>query len=708
MAKPKQTVFYSWQSDSLPKANRYFIQAALNRAIKVLASKDSIAVEPVFDSDTRNVAGAPKIADTIFTKIDAAAILVADVTIISRTHGKTAKERKALPNPNVLVELGYALKVLGDERLVLIANTAFGHIEDLPFDLLGRRTLPYTLREKDLEQNAEGQKVRRQVRDQLQLALETALESIFLLPPRDLNQLPAPLLILRGARSLREKAANTIGPCGGRASFVGRKERERIFTRDGYTITSHLTNHDHHTRHGIDLLSKTAEEIRQQAGDGAKTALLLCYEMVNAGYEAIEASEPLPDLLDGMERAVEKTVDYIKKQRKPLGKHGVAHVAKTAGGPAAAKLVIEAFERAKPEGVLMVEEDVAPAKSSVEIQEGVRFHSGYLADEFANNPTGNCILENCFILVYEGKIHSYKDLLPVLSQIAKARRSVVVLAEDIEGEALELLVANCTKKALSCVAVKAPGFSEGKKSWLKDIANITGCQILGGDYGKKLESVELSDLGMAEKVVVEKSETRIIAGQGNEERIAIRLAQLRKQIEQADSYEREKLQNRLANLLGSTAVIKVGGPTRDALLDNTYKARTAMNSVQWALSQGYVLGGGLTYYNARKLLERELKLKSLSQGEKTGIMAVQRALEEPIRCLLLTGRETVEELQNHSKDQHEVGFNLVIKKYENLRTAGVWDAAVVASFAIQIAFSHAKMILETTSWDSTQANPPFL
>ena len=708
MAKPKQTVFYSWQSDSMPKANRYFIQTALNRAIKVLASKDSIAVEPVLDSDTRNVAGAPKIADTIFTKIDAAAIFVADVTIISRTRGKTVKERKALPNPNVLVELGYALKVLGDERLVLIANTAFGRIEDLPFDLLGRRTLPYTLREKDLEQNAEGQRVRKQVRDQLQLALETALESIFLLPPRDLNQLPAPLLILRGARSLRDKAASTIGPSGGRTAYVGMRDRERILTRDGLTIASHMTNQDHHTREGIDLLSKTAEEIRQQVGDGAKTAILLCYEMVAAGYEAVESHEPLPDVLDGMERAVEKTVDYINKRSKPLGRDGITHVAKTAGGPAAAKLVTEAFERAKPEGVLVVQEDVAPANSSVEIQEGIRFNRGYLADEFANEPSGNCILKDCFVLVYEGKVHSSNELAPVLGQIAEAKKPVLILAEDVEGAALQLLVINNNKNVLSCVAVKAPGYNEDKRSWLRDIATITGGELFGGVYGKKLETADLSDLGMAEKVVVEKDETQIIPGQVNEERISIRLAQLRKQIEQTASYERDKLQNRLANLIGNSAVIKIGGTTRDALLDSKYKVTTAMYSVRWALSQGYIPGGGLTYYNARQALERDLKLKSLSQSEKIGIKAVQRALEEPIQCLLRTGRETIEELQSHSKDQPEVGFNLVTKKYEDLRTAGVWDAAVVASFAVQIAFSHAKMILETTSWDTIKPDLPFL
>lgn len=197
MAKPQQTIFYSWQSDIPSKANRNFIQTALKRAIEAVKKKESIAVEPVFDSDTRNVAGAPKISDTIFAKVDASSIFVADVTIIRRTVGKAVRDRKALPNPNVLVELGYALKALGDERLVLVANTSFGRIEDLPSDLLGRRTIPYTLSLKDLESNAEGQRTRHQVRDQLQGALETTVESILLLPPKDLNQLPAALLIYK-------------------------------------------------------------------------------------------------------------------------------------------------------------------------------------------------------------------------------------------------------------------------------------------------------------------------------------------------------------------------------------------------------------------------------------------------------------------------------------------------------------------------------
>ncbi|HEX8772090.1 MAG TPA: chaperonin GroEL [Pyrinomonadaceae bacterium] len=707
MAKPKQTVFYSWQSDSPPKANRNFIQTVLTKAIKAINAKESITVEAVLDSDTRNVTGAPKISDTIFTKIDAASIFVADVTIIRRTAAKIAKDRKALPNPNVLVELGYALKVLGDERLVLIANTAFGRIEDLPFDLLGRRTIPYALGEKDLEKNTEGQRIRKQVRDNLQGALETALESIFLLPPRDLNQLSAPLLVLEGAKSLRDKAASTIGPRGGRTAYIGMRDRERMLTRNGLTIADNITNRDLHSREGIDLLSKTAEEIRQQMGDGAKTALLLCYEMVNGAYDVIETNEPLDDVLDGMERAVEKTVGYINKHRKPLNRDEVFNVAKTASRTAAAKLVTEAFERVKSEGILMVEDDVAPAVSSVEIQEGIRFDRGYWSEDFANDPeTGHCVLNDCYILLHEGRISATNAYYELLGKIVEAEKSVLILAEDIDDVAITTLLRN--KNKLTSVAVKAPGSKDDRRSWLKDIAAITGGQVLGAEYGKKLEDADLSDLGVAERVVVEKDKTQITPGAGNEERIAIRLAHLRAQIEQTVSNERSKLQNRLANLIGNTAVIKAGGATRDALLDNRYNIQTAMSSVHWALAQGYVLGGGLTYYNARQSLERDLNLKSLSEGEKIGIKAVQRALEEPIRCLLQTGRETIEELQSNAKDQTEVGFNLATKRYENLRTAGVWDAARLAASAVQIAFSHARMILETTSWDTIRPNLPFL
>jgi len=707
MAKPQQTVFYSWQSDSPPKANRNFVQTALKRAIEAVKAKESIAVEPVFDSDTRNVAGAPKISDTIFNKIDASSIFVADVTIIRRTAGTTARDRKALPNPNVLVELGYALKALGDERLVLIANTSFGRIEDLPFDLLGRRTIPYTLSEKDLENSADGQRTRRQVRDQLQGALETAIESILLLPPRDLNQLPAALLILQGAKSLRDRAAATIGPRGGRTAYIGMRDGERVLTRDGLVISKHLTSGDHHSREGIELLSKTAEEIRRQVGDGAKTALLLCYEMVNGGYEAIESNEPLDEVLDGMERAVEKTVGYINKRRKAASRIDVFNIAKTAGGIVAAKLVDEAYERAPAEGVWWVQDDVAPGASSVEIQDGIRFNGGYLADEFANDPSGDCILENCFVLVYEGKIHSSHELAPIIGLIAEAKKPVFVLAEDVEGSALELLVINNNKK-LSCVAVKAPGYSQDKRSWLKDIASITGTSVLGGMYGKKLETALLSDLGTAASVVVQKDQTQIIAGPGNEERIKIRLAQLRTQISETPSSEQSKLHDRLANLLGNTAVIRIGGTTQDALLDNRYNIETAMHSVRRALEQGDVVGGGVTYYQAGKELERDLTLKSLTKAETIGIKAAQRALQGPIQSLLYTGRETIEEFEKNSRGEPEIGFNLATKKYENLRTAGVLDAARVAASALQIAFSHARTILETTSWDTIRPNLPFL
>jgi chaperonin GroEL len=709
MAKPQQTVFYSWQSDSPPKANRYFIQSALERAVRKLASKGNIAVEPVVDRDTRNVAGAPKIAETIFAKIERAAVFVADVSIVGKTLSKTAKERKALPNPNVLMELGYALKVLEDQRLILIANTAFGRIEDLPFDLLGRRTLPYTLREKNLVQNAESQKIRKRVRDQLQVALEAALESIFLLPPRDLNQLPAPLLILEGAKSLRDKAANAIGPRGTRTTLIRIGERERTITRDGLAITSQLTNQDHHTRHGIDLLAKAAEEVRQQVGDGAKSAILLCYEMVNSGYAATEAGELPSDVINGMERAVERTVNYINKVKKPLRSDGIPNVAGTAGGPLAAKLVVEAFEKAKPEGVWMVQHDSVPAKSTVTVEEGIVFNRGYIAEDFANDPaTGACVLDNCLVVVCEDKIYSYQSLLPILQQIVSAKQPVLVLAEDIEGEALKLLVQNHNKNVLSCVAVKAPAYDQSRKDWLRDIATVVGAQLFGGLYGKSLESADLSDLGVAERVVVDKDETQITPGQVNQDRIAIRRAQIQKEIQQTASYERDKLQSRLANLIGSTAVIKVGGPTRDELIDNAYKVTTAMHSVRWALGQGYVLGGGLTYYNAHNSLNKDRKVKSLTQGEKFGIKAVQRALREPIMSLLRTGGQSIVELKEQSNVATEVGFNLITQRYENLREAGVWDAAVVASSAVQIAFSHAKMILETTSWDTIRPNLPFL
>jgi chaperonin GroEL len=707
MAKPQQTIFYSWQSDIPSKANRNFIQTALKRAIEAVKKKESIAVEPVFDSDTRNVAGAPKISDTIFAKIDASSIFVADVTII-RTVGKTVRDRKALPNPNVLVELGYALKALGDERLVLVANTSFGRIEDLPFDLLGRRTIPYTLSVKDLESNAEGQRTRRQVRDQLQGALETAIESILLLPPRDLNQLPAALLILQGAKSLRDGAAATIGPRGGRTAYKGIRDGERVLTRDGLVISTHLTSRDQHSREGIELLSKTAEEIRRQVGDGAKTALLLCYELVNGGYEAIESNEPLDEVLDGMERAVEKTVGYINERRKPASRADVFNIAKTAGGIVAAKLVGEAFERAPSEGVWWVQDDVAPAASSIEIQEGIRFNGGYLADEFANDPSGNCILENCFMLVYEGKMQSSQELVPIIGLVAEAKKPVFVLAEGVEGSALELLVINNHNEKLSCVAVKTPGYSEEKRNWLKDIAAITGTSVLGGTYGKKLETALLSDLGTAERVVVQKDQTQILPGHCNEERTRIRLAQLRTQIKETPSAEQSKLHDRLANLLGSTAVIKIGGTTRDALLDNRYNVETAMQSVRLSLEQGDVVGGGLTYYQAATALERDLALKSLTKAERIGIKAVQRALQGPIESLLYTGRETIKEFERNFKGQPEIGFNLATKKYENLRTAGVLDAARVAASAVQIAFSHARTILETTSWDTIRPNLPFL
>jgi hypothetical protein len=238
MTKPQQTVFYSWQSDSPSKSNRYFIQEALDKAVKALASKGNIAVDPVVDRDTRDVAGAPRIIDAILAKIDTAAAFVADVSLVAKTPGKTLKDRKALPNPNVMMELGYALRTLGDKRLVLVTNTAQGRIEDAPFDLLGRRTMSYHLVQEHLGNNAESQRIRKQVKDKLAEDLERAILAILLLPPRDFTQLPAPLLILKGASSLRNNAANLIGPSGGRATIFKHGERLGTSTRDGLTIAA--------------------------------------------------------------------------------------------------------------------------------------------------------------------------------------------------------------------------------------------------------------------------------------------------------------------------------------------------------------------------------------------------------------------------------------------------------------------------------------
>jgi chaperonin GroEL len=483
---------------------------------------------------------------------------------------------------------------------------------------------------------------------------------------------------------------------------------QRVLTKDGLVISRHLTSGDHHAREGIDLLGKTAEEIRRQVGDGSKTALLLCYEMIQGGYEAIDSNEPLDEVLNGMERAVRKTIGYINKNRKAASRKDVFNIAKTAGGTAAARLINEAYERATSEGVWWIQDDVAPATSSVEIQEGIKFGSGYLTDEFVNDQSGDCVLENCFALIYQGRILSTQELAPIIGLVAEAKRPVFVLAEDIEASALELLVINNNNKKLSCVAVKSPGYSKEKGSWLKDIAAVTGTSILGGIYGNKLETASLSDLGIVERVVVRKDETQIIPGARNEERVKIRLAQLRKQIKETPSAEQSKLYDRLANLLGNTAVIKIGGTTQDALRDTRYKVETAVHSVRSAFGQGYVLGGGLTYYQAGMSLERDLTLKSLTKAEKIGIQAVQQALQAPLHSLLLTGDETIEEFKDKWNSKPEIGFNLVSKSYENLRIAGVFDAAPVAASAIQIAFSHAQTILETTSWDTIRPNLPFL
>jgi chaperonin GroEL len=706
MAKPQQTVFYSWQSDSPPKSNWNFIEDALEKAVKALASKGNIAVDPVIDRDTRNVAGSPDITDTILSKIEVASVFVADVTIICKMQGDTSDKVKSLPNPNVLFELGYALKVLDYKRLILVTNTAYGRIQDLPFDLQGRRTLDYHLAEEHLGEDEESKRRRKQVKDRLVKELEEAILTILLLPPRDFNQLPAPLLILKGASNLRGNAASLIGPRGGRATVYKLGERQGTVTRDGITIAAQLTNQDHNTRQGIDLLSKAAYDAREQAGDGAKTALLICYEMVNGGYGAVDKGELLADVISGMERGVQKAAKYINKQQKSLRKEDIPNVAKTAGGKLAGELVVKAFQKIKPEGVFIVENQTAPAKSSVDIQEAFVLSRGFIEDDFANDETGSCIFEDCYVLVYDGTLSTYQQLLPLFEKIIPTKKPTLVIAGSIDGGARAFLLQN-NRKAFSCVAVESPGYKESKKGWLKDVAVVTGADLLGGLYGISLERAELSNLGKAKKIIVDKNETQIYGGRGNKKLIAARLAILR-QVQQTDSYDHDRNQERIANLIGSTAVIRIGGPTPIELRDNEYKVATAMQSVKFALEYGYVLGGGLTYYNAKKSLDREIKLKSLNQAEKVGIRIVQQALEQPMRCLLATGRQSIEDFEKNTDIQPEFGYNLIAKKYESFREAGIWDSLALVQYALQIALSHAKMILETTSWDTVKPDLPFL
>ena len=501
--------------------------------------------------------------------------------------------------------------------------------------------------------------------------------------------------ILKGVNQLADAVKITLGPKG-RNVVLDKKFGSPTITKDGVTVAKEIELKDALENMGAQMVREVASKTSDVAGDGTTTATVLAQAIFREGVKTVAAGANPMALKRGIERAVEVVVEEIKKQAKPVKGDMIAQVGTvSANGDAnIGNIISEAMKKVGKDGVITVEE-AKTIETTLEVVEGMQFDRGYLSPYFVTDPERmEATLENAFILLHEKKISSMKDLLPLLEQIAKTGKPFLIVAEEVEGEALATLVVNKLRGTLNCAAVKAPGFGDRRKAMLEDIAILTGGKVISEDLGIKLESVQLADLGRAKKITVDKDNTTIVEGAGKGPDIQGRVKQMRTQIEETTSdYDREKLQERLAKLVGGVAVIKVGSATETEMKEKKARVEDAMHATRAAVEEGIVAGGGVTFIRAIGALE---KLK-LEEDEQIGVNIVRRALEEPLRQIALNagveGAVVVARVRGEKNENF--GYNAATDEYGDLVKDGVIDPAKVARTALQNASSIAGLMLTT-------------
>ncbi|HSV72850.1 MAG TPA: chaperonin GroEL [Chthonomonadales bacterium] len=498
----------------------------------------------------------------------------------------------------------------------------------------------------------------------------------------------------RGANVVANAVKVTLGPRG-RNVVLDKKWGSPNITKDGVTVAKEIELEDPYENMGAQLVKEVASKTNDVAGDGTTTATVLAQSIVNEGLRYVAAGGNPMMVKHGIDIAVAKAVEAIKAEAIEVkGHEEVANVASIAGNdPAIGKLVAEAMDKVGKDGVITVEESKGTT-DTLEVVEGMQFDKGYISPYFVTDAERmEVVLEDPLILIHEKKISAAADLIPLLEKIAQSRRSLVIISEDVDGDALATLVVNRIRGIINSCAVKAPGFGDRRKAMLEDIAILTNGKYLSEDLGIKLENVDFGMLGTAKKVVVGKEETTIIQGAGAHEAVTGRISQIKRQIEDTDSsYDREKLQERLAKLAGGVAVIKVGAATETELKEKKHRFEDALSATRAAVEEGIVPGGGVTYLYAQQGLA-EL------QGDddvKHGIAIVRRALEEPLRQIAanagLEGSVVVDKVKALPKGH---GLNALTEGYENLVAAGIVDPVKVTRYALQNAASIAAMLLTT-------------
>ena len=502
--------------------------------------------------------------------------------------------------------------------------------------------------------------------------------------------------LVRGVDQLADAVTITLGPKGQNVA-LGKSFGSPTVTDDGVTVAKDIELKDANENVGAQLVKEVAEKTKDVAGDGTTTATLLTQYIIHQGIKHVMAGVNPTHLRKGIEKAVNVTVDEIKRMSKMVkDKKSIGQVATVAASNDAdvGDLIADAMEKVGEDGVITIEEGKT-ATTSLEIVEGMQFDRGYLSPYFITNPDKmEVALEDVYILLHDKKISNMKDLLPLLEKVANTGKAFVLICEDVEGEALATLVVNKIRGTLKCAAVKAPGFGDRRKAMLEDITVLTGGQVIAEDLGLKLENVDLSMLGRAKRVRIDNENTIIIEGQGDRKKIEDRIAQIKLQRDETDSdYDREKLEERLAKLAGGVAVINVGAATEAEMKTNKARIEDAVAATRAAVEEGIVPGGGVTLIRA---IAAVAKTKADNPDEKIGITIIRDSLREPLRKIAenagLEGGVVAEEV---IKKEGSFGFNAETGKYEDLLEAGVIDPAKVVRSTIQNAASVATLILTT-------------
>ncbi len=502
--------------------------------------------------------------------------------------------------------------------------------------------------------------------------------------------------ILRGVAKLSKAVTATLGPKG-RNVVLDKKFGSPTVTKDGVTVAKEIELEDPYENMGAQMVREVASKTSDAAGDGTTTATVLAEAIYREGLKFVTSGANPIGIQRGIARAVEAAVAHLDKiAKKVKDKEEIKQVATVSANwdTTIGEIIADAMDKVGKDGTITVEE-AKSIETTLEVVEGMQFDKGYLSPYFVTNAeTMECKLEDAYVLIYEKKISSLKDLLPLLEKVARAGKPLLVIAEEVEGEALATLVVNNLRKTISCCAVKAPGFGDRRKAMCEDIAILTGGKFISEDLGIKLENVEISDLGRAKSIVVDKENTTIVEGAGKASEIQGRINQIRRQIEETTSdYDREKLQERLAKLAGGVAVINVGAATETEMKEKKARVEDALHATRAAVEEGIVPGGGVALLRCIPAIEA---VKTDNEDEKIGVDIVKRAIEFPTRELAnnagLEGSIVVEEVKRRKGNE---GFNVSTGQYEDLVKAGVVDPKKVTRTALQNAASIAGLLLTT-------------